>query len=108
MSDTPTPGPWKKRSRGFNREYDIEGPDGVDLNQDCIRGMVYGEANANLIAAAPCLLAAIHPVAAAIRHTEDGVRDFPESDWNPESHVEITLTVAECRAVLKAVKAVTP
>jgi hypothetical protein len=37
---------------------------------------------------------AVLPVARAIK---DKVGLLKEDNWNPESHVEITLTVAECR-----------
>jgi hypothetical protein len=57
------------------------------------------KANADLFAAAADQNAALLSVAAAIRAAKEPVES---PDLNPGFHVEITLTLAECRAVLSA------
>lgn len=53
---------------------------------------------ARLTAENAALRAAVKPVEAAAAHK---VR-FWEDDWNPLYHIEVTLTVAECRAIRAA------
>ncbi len=43
---------------------------------------------------------ALKPVLGAVKLIHPFV--FPENDWNPEWHVEITITVGEARAVKNA------
>ena len=46
------------------------------------------------------ILEALAPIKTAIEDKEDVRHD----SWNPEAHVELTLTIAECRAVLAAIE----
>lgn len=45
---------------------------------------------------------ALKPVASEIKHRLDNPLD---ESWNPEHHVEITLTIRECQAVIMALAA---
>lgn len=53
------------------------------------------------MAASPDMLAALLPVLAEAKEKAD----FEHDSWNPKAHVEITLTIAECRAIAEAVAA---
>lgn len=97
-----TPGPWTKEKNDWGSGfYVIAGHKQVCGVNQRLAGITESEAEANarLIAAAPQLLAACEPVdAAAAMKTP-----FWEEDWNPDAHVEITLTIAECRAIRAAI-----
>lgn len=63
------------------------------------------DANARLIAAAPELLSTCETIMGAIAGHTDWHPD-PEVDdagWNPDYHIEITLTVADCRLLKSAI-----
>jgi hypothetical protein len=49
-------------------------------------------------------LAALRPVAAEVRERAGDL--LSDDTWCPDAHVQLTLTVAECRAVLAAAKEV--
>lgn len=57
------------------------------------------EANAKLIAVSPDLLASCLPVLREASNREDYMHD----SWNLDAHVELTLTIAEIRAIRAAV-----
>ena len=59
-------------------------------------------ATAALISAAPDCFDALAPIETEIENRKDG--DIFHSSWNPDAHVELTLTIAECRAVVLALK----
>lgn len=60
------------------------------------------ESDANLIAAAPDLYAALEPVVEAA-NLDGGLTCIWEESWNPDAHFDsFTLTIGEVRAILTA------
>lgn len=105
----PTPGPWESHyaslsdntlvvtakhptEDGFERICTVRRE--RDYSDDDYRA----QANARLIGAAPDLLAAIRPVLAEAKERADYLHDT----WNLDAHVELTLTIAELRAMHEA------
>ena len=113
MSETKhTPGPWNVFYREGDKYPGIEA--GIlsivvysHIEGDCgVQGSTLEEslANAQLIAAAPELLEACESVMDAIAGHTDWHPDHEVDDdsWNEDAHIEITLTVADCRMLKRA------
>lgn len=104
-----TPGPWKATGESSHGTYfrvrgtRLGGKWKVcDCNYypACAGEKEEAEANARIIAIAPDLASALEPVA---REIIQGTPDVFEDNWNPHAHAEhVTLTIAECRAILRA------
>lgn len=109
MSDTKhTPGPWAvstvPTSIGHTHKIEpigarlfVDHRDKAEKDAKTLTAL----ANAHLIAASPDMYAALQPVLTEAKQRADYMHDT----WNPDAHVELTLTIAELRAIHAAIAA---
>lgn len=102
-----TPGPWGIEQTDCTNWIGPLRADGkveaivADTDREGLREdvLIRNDADARLISAAPELFAACKPVLAEAKEREDYMHDT----WNPDAHVELTLTISEIRAIHNAV-----
>ena len=108
MAAKHTPGPWRVYSR-FEEEKNYECSYIGTTRPGEVLAQVYGnalpshKANALLISASPDLLEAVKPIAEELTNREHSAEYLACDNWNPEAHIEITVTIAEARRIYKAI-----